>query len=219
MLVLSASELKAQSEKRNVPEFTEISLGIAADVYIKRGNTQSLELRGDDDELEKVETEVSGGRLRIRKEQSWGWSGRSSRIEIYITMKALDGLSVSGSGRIVLEDQFSMADLNLDVSGSGKIDGNVDAGDIDADISGSGSINLKGRCRESSVDISGSGRYNALDMEGRVYDIRISGSGSCRINVVDEIEANISGSGSVRYKGDPGRVCRKVSGSGSVKHY
>jgi hypothetical protein len=56
-------------------------------------------------------------------------------------------------------------------------------------------------------------------MEADHYSVKISGSGKCKINVGDSLEANISGSGSVYYKGDPDKIRSNVSGSGKVKPY
>jgi putative autotransporter adhesin-like protein len=216
-MVACVAPIKADTDKRDVATFTKVSLGISANVYISQGNTQSLELRGDADDLENIETEVKDGRRKIRTKSKLSWNWKSSKIEIFITMKELEGLSVAGSGKIVTQDNFKTNELDLDVSGSGKIDANVNADDIDIDISGSGSVTLKGASNNSSVQISGSGRLTALEHKGNSYDIQISGSGSCKINVVNEISARISGSGSVRYTGDPEKVRSNVSGSGSVK--
>ena len=217
MLALVAIPLKAEKDVRKVDTFTAVSLGVAADVYIQQGSTQSLELRGDEEDLERIETEVVNGRLKIKTNKSWGWSWRSGRIEIFITVKDLDGLSVSGSGKIITEDRFSTDRMRLNVSGSGRIQANIDAKEVDIDISGSGSVTLRGKSENSTVDISGSGRLSALEHTGDLYDIHISGSGSAKINVEQAIYASISGSGSVRYTGNPDKVRSKVSGSGSVK--
>jgi hypothetical protein len=48
-------------------------------------------------------------------------------------------------------------------------------------------------------------------------DIRISGSGDVEVNVKESLEANISGSGSVTYRGNPAHVNSHSSGSGKVR--
>ena len=49
------------------------------------------------------------------------------------------------------------------------------------------------------------------------YNIHISGSGSCKINVSKEIDANVSGSGSISYRGNPEKVYHHASGSGKIR--
>jgi hypothetical protein len=207
-------EIKAQKETRDVSEFTKVSFGISGNLYLKQGNNQSVVLEGDD--LDEIETDVSGGKLRIRrKDKDWGWNNR--KIDVYITMKDLEGISLSGSGKVIGESKFEVEDIDLSVSGSGDLEMDVFARNIDSGISGSGSIELSGVSGSHKVSISGSGKLYAEDMEVEEYKIHISGSGACRINVTKEIDASISGSGSVSYKGDPDKVYNNSSGSGKIR--
>jgi len=50
-------------------------------------------------------------------------------------------------------------------------------------------------------------------------ELKISGSGSIGANVEKEIVARISGSGNIKYKGQPRIEDIKVSGSGNVSSY
>jgi Putative auto-transporter adhesin, head GIN domain len=65
--------------------------------------------------------------------------------------------------------------------------------------------------------ISGSGKVYASNLEADKCDVRISGSGDVEINVKSDLDANISGSGSVTYKGNPSHVNSHSSGSGKVR--
>lgn len=213
-LVLFALSSQAQKETRDVSTFTKISFGISGNLYLKQGNTQSLVLEGDD--LDEVTTEVSSGKLRIkRKGNNWGWN--NDKVDVYITVKNLEGINLSGSGRVIGESKFEAEDLDLSVSGSGNMDLDVFAANIESGISGSGSMDIAGVSDYHRVSISGSGKLDAQDMEVEKYKISISGSGSCRINVSKEIDANVSGSGNISYRGNPDKVYHHASGSGKIR--
>jgi len=215
LLFLGVPFANAQKETRDVSEFTRISFGISGNLYIKQGNNQSLVLEGDD--LNEIETSVSGGKLKIRKKgNGWNW-GWNRNIDVYITVRKLEGLNLSGSGKIIGDSKFEVDELDLSVSGSGNLELDVFADKIDSGISGSGKIELSGVSGFHDVSISGSGRLSAEDMEVEEYKIRISGSGNCRINVSKEIDASVSGSGSISYKGNPDKVYHHASGSGKIK--
>jgi hypothetical protein len=259
VLLLSTSLLIAQQrEVRNVENFTKISFGFPGKLYLKQGSPQKVELEGDKDILEEVETEVDGGRLRIGKEGKWfKWDSDDAKITVYITVPNIEAVSVSGSGDIIGESKIRTDDLNLNVSGSGSLSLDVEAnGDVEADVSGSGDMDLKGHFQSFESDVSGSGKVilsaiidntadfgisgsgrieasgsadnvkTAISGSGKVLaanletnrcDIRISGSGDVEINVKNELDANISGSGSVSYRGNPKKVNSHASGSGKVR--
>jgi hypothetical protein len=154
--------------------------------------------------------------------------------ETKVTSVDID-LNVSGSGSLTL-DLASTGDVEADVSGSGDINLKGSCRSIDSDISGSGKVKLDTKVTETAdfsvsgsgrieasgtatnvkTNISGSGKVFAANMEASRCDVKISGSGTVEINVKDELDANISGSGSVAYKGNPSKVNSNSSGSGKV---
>ncbi len=262
ILMLSVTLVTAQSrETRKVDNFTKVVFRFPGKLYITQGSPQKVELQGDREVLQEIETEVDGNRLIIGKEGKWfDWDWNDNdRITVYITMPEVEGLNVSGSGNIIGQNVIKTDDLDLNVSGSGTLQVEIEAnGDVEADVSGSGDIDLKGKCRSFESDVSGSGKVvlsadiaetadfgvsgsgriaasgsarsvkTSISGSGKVLaadlvtnrcEVRISGSGDVEINVKDELNANISGSGSVAYKGNPGKVNSHSSGSGTVRKF
>lgn len=199
--------------------FNELSLGISAIVYLKQGSSDEVLIKCDDDVLNKIQFELKGERLVIKRKPNISRNSRwrKSSVLIYVTMSDIKRLSMNGSGYIKNEDGLDIGDIKLSVSGSGKILLNMDADEVNANISGSGSIDLLGSAKSLGVKISGSGRVKAEEMTIASVTASISGSGSCYVTVTDAVEANISGSGSVYYAGDPKRVTGNSSGSGKLK--
>jgi hypothetical protein len=218
-LTLISYKSLAQKQKRQVNGFDEISMGISGDLYLTQGSNTSLELEGDPDDLEDIITEVRSGTLVIKYKNNTGWRFGRDRINIYLTMSDVSAVSIGGSGKILGENTIESDDLNISVSGSGNIQLDVKADDLIQKISGSGSITVSGTADHTDISISGSGNLDALELEVDHCVVKISGSGRCKIYVGDSLEANISGSGSVHYKGDPDKIRSNVSGSGRVKPY
>jgi hypothetical protein len=258
ILLLTSATFAQKRETRNVSTFTKIAFRTPGKVYVKQGSPQKVELEGSADVLEKIKTKVEDGRLSIGQDDSWSnWGWRSDdKVTVYITVASIEGLSVSGSGDMVVETKVNANNLKLNVSGSGSLKIDAQAGDVSADVSGSGDMELRGKFKsftsdisgsgeilmnatiESSADfgisgsgkiiakgsaqtvkakITGSGKVMAADLETDKCDVRISGSGGVEINVKNELDARITGSGSVYYKGDPKRVNADASGSGKVR--
>jgi hypothetical protein len=258
LLASTTIALAQTRETRKVETFTKISFRLPGKLYLKQGSSLKVELEGNKEVLNKIETEVDGGRLIIGREEKWfdwNWSD-NDRIIVYITVPTIEGVSVSGSGDVIGQGKITANALNLNVSGSGSLQLDADAGDVEADVSGSGRIDFKGKCKSFDSDvsgsggvalaanitetadfgvsgsgkinasgsaqnvrthISGSGKVLAADLETNRCDVKISGSGDVEINVKSELDATISGSGSVSYRGNPNKVNAHSSGSGKVR--
>lgn len=204
-------------ETRDVSGFTRVSFGVSGDLYINFGSEFKVVLEGEKALLGDIVTEVSGGKLVIKKE-NWRLN-MNEKVTIYITMPEIKGLGVSGSGRAEIKDAVKAENLDLSVSGSGKLfTTDVVAADLNCSISGSGDIIIggSGDATKADISISGSGNYRGEPLKIGSAEISISGSGNCSCNVTGSLRASVSGSGNVTYLGDP-KVDVRVSGSGRVR--
>ena len=219
-IALSSGLANGQSfvkETRDAKGFTKVSFGVAGNLYINFGPEFKVVLEGERSFLDEVITDVSGGKLVIKKE-NWRFN-MNEKITAYITMPELNGLGVSGSGKAEIKDAVKTDNLNLSVSGSGKIyTTDITVTNIDCSISGSGDIILGGSGSTSRADISisGSGNYAGEPLKIVSAEISISGSGNCSCSVTESLRASVSGSGNVTYMGNP-KIDARVSGSGKVR--
>lgn len=204
-------------ENRDLAGFTKVSFGVSGDLYINFGTEFKVELEGEKALLDDIVTEVSGGKLVIKKE-NWRLN-MNEKVTVYITMPAIKGLVVSGSGKALIKDAVKTDNLELSVSGSGKlVTEDIAATNLNCSISGSGDIILGGRGNVTNADISisGSGNFNGEPLKIGAVKVVISGSGSCTCNVTESLKASVSGSGNVNYLGNP-KVDARVSGSGRIR--
>ncbi|HEX7494446.1 MAG TPA: head GIN domain-containing protein [Bacteroidales bacterium] len=217
-----ASDQSVVKESRDVSGFTKVSFGVAGNLYINFGPEFKVVLEGEKRYLEEIITEVSGGKLVI-KDENWkmhNWRiNMNERVTVYITMPELNALGVSGSGKAEIKDVVKTGDLNLSVSGSGKIyTTDITVSNLGCSISGSGDIVMggSGTSSKAEISISGSGNYMGEPLKIGSAEIHISGSGNCTCYVTESLRASVSGSGNVSYEGNP-RLDAHVSGSGKVR--
>lgn len=203
-------------ETRDVKDFTKVSFGVSGTLYINFGSEFKVVLEGEKRFLDDIITEVSGGKLVIKKD-NWKFN-MNEKITAYVTMPELKGLGVSGSGKAEVKDPVKTSDLDLSVSGSGKLQASeISVSNLNCSISGSGDIILEGgSAKDSEISVSGSGDYIGESVKLGTAVVHISGSGNCTCNVTESLKASVSGSGNVTYEGNP-RVDAHVSGSGKVR--
>jgi hypothetical protein len=201
-------------EVRNLAPFDGIGISISADVFYIQGNSHEIRIEGNESDIKDLITEVKNGFLEVKYD---GWRGRHSKLTLYITSEELERVKVSGSADFMVEKPLRSDEMELGLSGSGKIRfSKLDSDEVEVAISGSGSAEIDtGSADEIDIKISGSGKLLAERFEVSECDATISGSGGVRITVQDELNARLSGSGRIHYGGNP-QINSVASGSGKV---
>lgn len=201
------------SENRTVDNFSSIDLSGIGDVYLTQ-EKKHLRIEAEDNIIQEIKTEVGGGTLKVYHKARC--INPNMPIKIFVSNPEIESLSISGSGRVISLSPIESDALNIRVSGSGNMELNAICQDLQAIISGSGGVHLKGEAAKSEIVISGSGAMHGYDFQTNRSRVTISGSGIAELDVRDELNSLVSGSGSLYYKGNPEIVRRTISGSGRV---
>ena len=207
--------------ERSVGEYDQIASAGSFDVVLVDGKEGTISLKGEENLLEYIKTEVKDGKLVIKKEkgvnlQSSGWR---NGIEITIPVEEINAVRLSGSGDVVSKTTLKADTFKASLAGSGDVDLKVAAEEFKASLSGSGDMVLSGSARNFSVSVAGSGDIKAFDLEADVVEANVSGSADLQVTANQEIKARIAGSGDITYKGNPGKIDTKASGSGDISSY
>lgn len=201
-------------DERSVSTFRRVVIKGATDVVLVQGSAQQVVVEAEDNLLPLVRTAVEDGNLVIDTRKC---IENTRPVVVHVTAPELAGLTISGSGDVTGPGRIDAKEFDLRISGSGDVRLWLVASDIRTQISGSGDVVLRGSARNFDATISGSGDINAADLATVRAGVRISGSGDCRLDVAEQLDVSISGSGDVGYKGPVRDVRASVSGSGDVR--
>ncbi len=204
--------------ERSVGDYDGIGVSGWFDVELVDGNEGELTLRGEENLLEHIVTEVKNGKLSIKVEKGYNLKPTSWNEGIMITVpvESVNSIALSGSGDIVGKKTLKAGDFKTAMSGSGDITLDVDVSSISASMSGSGDITLSGNTGDFDATISGSGDIKAYDLDADNVDATVSGSADIKVTARKMLRARVSGSGDISYRGNPEKVDTKTSGSGDI---
>jgi hypothetical protein len=209
-----------RAERLSLPEyknFTGVSIALAANVYLQQADTFSVRVEGDEDILDRLIVRLKDSTiLHFSSEMHRFLYKDFEKIRIYISAPNFTYLSFSGMGRVVSDNTIKGEKLTIRHNGAHNIDLAVDYQKIDASMGGAGNISLEGKAQECHFDMSGTGSIDAYDL--KVQDARcvVSGLGSISCFVENDLDARVSGLGSIKFKGDPKQLRKSVSGLGKI---
>jgi hypothetical protein len=185
------------TETRNVANFYNVSVSSSTNVSITRGDNFEVKVKAYENIVPYLETKIQDGTLLIAfKDNS---NIRNDNSEVFITMPSLNSVATSGSGNITSTGAF------------------LGSGNFKASTSGSGNISIDGGSADNlQVNIYGSGGVKSFGFVAQQTVVNSEGSGNAEITVMQNLNATISGSGNVYYKGNPATINSKITGSGQL---
>jgi hypothetical protein len=212
--LLCFQSVAQNQETRNLSSFTGIKAAEGIDVYLKKGNKHVAVIETSGTSTNQVITEVSGGYLKVHMKEG---SYRARTVKVYVTYIELDKLVASSGANIFSEDIIKSGSMYISVSSGADIEAKVDCNEIKLEASSGGDILIEGKTKKASASASSGGSIDAYSLESESGYGRASSAGSVKLNVSNEIEANASSGGSIRYRGNPVKANTNSSSGGSVK--
>jgi hypothetical protein len=205
LLTTSALSLLVFAMFAQTQRFTSIKVENASKVFITQDSTWSVQNEGEGN---STNVKVVNDELILEGD------GRSVYL---VTLPLLKKITVDGIGNVTGKSAFTGDEIILDINGSGNVTLELNVRKVVAKVSGIGKITLSGSAEEAQFSVPGSGKVDAGNLKVKKCNASISGMGKCIVDVSDELNADISGTGSVTYKTMPKVLTQNITGMGKVK--
>ena len=228
-VLLLTQTLLAQTTKKTLElaEFKSIYVNSNYTVYLKQTNKQEVIVEALTEIYELTDIHVENGVLMINVDRKPDNTNKSiwakiddiklsPTMKVTVSMKNISDLQVNGGGKIIAQNSLATNYVTLSVSGNGSMDVDLKGDVIKAEVSGSGKMLLRGYANSIEAVVSGSGSISGFNCALETAKVKVSGSGICELNVTNNLDALLLGSGAIKHKGNTKNVQKKVYGSGAV---
>lgn len=175
--------------------FDSLEVTGSAGIEVRRGDRCMIEVHGEDNLVDFLETELVGSTLQVGIKRGVNFTSNLP-LKVVATAPAVSDVDLSGSG---------------DVRLSG-----LDQDELRVELRGSGDVVADGRASTVSLVLQGSGDIDTRRLQARKATIKLHGSGDVRVFASEEAKVRLHGSGDVTVKGRPMVRDSKVAGSGEV---
>ena len=197
ILILTTGVARGQeSETRNIGSFSGVKVTEGIDVYLKKGDKESVRVEVTNTKIDNVITEISGSYLKVHMRD--GNFRDNVDAKVYVTYVRIDKLSASSAGSIFSEGAIKSDNLEISTSSAANIEVTIEASTVNVSASSAGEIELQGRAKSLAVEASSAGEINAYDLEAENVTAEASSAGSAKVSVTTALTANASSGGSVK---------------------
>lgn len=224
--------------------FDRLDVRTQIDVYLSQGGQEKAYIESYENILSWVESEEKNMELMVRLDRRVtriNWLGRPKILKLYITVKDLKRLDLSGACDLYMQTPFQVADFNLNASGASDLHMQpVKGEDIRIYCSGasdisnavfdlhsfylntSGSSDAEISMKAVSAEFITSGASD-IDLEINCRKLKINASGASDFGIYgecDELKASISGASSLLAENLRTRIADiDVSGNSECRVY
>ena len=209
-----AGGVKVTREPRVVSSFDAISVSGAFEVFLKQGEPNEVVIEADEDIQKAIKVEVKGSTLIIGTNKP---IHHPTTMKVYITFKNIKSLETSGAVDVTTEQKVTLDELQLETSGASDMKMDLAVRKLALNSSGASKMRLSGAAADVDADLSGACDIYGFDLICENFSVEMSGAGKAQITVNKKISAEISGAGTIHYKGKPEVVNQSVSGAGTIK--
>jgi hypothetical protein len=206
------------TETRDLSDFHSIEVSYPAQVLVKQGSKESLEIEAEANLLPGLQTQVRNNTLEIfYKTKDGKHVNPTKTVKITIVVKDLTSVDFTSAGDLTI-DNLKTNTLDVSLSGAGNLKLNkILVKALGVSLSGAGSMSASGTADDLSLSISGFGDFKGADLHNKDAHVDISGAGSATTWVDNNLDAQISGAGSISYYGSAS-VTKQISGVGGINH-
>jgi len=205
-----------RSEERTVSSFDEVEVHGALDVYISQGDMKPVRIEGDENLVPYIEIVEEGDRIILRTRDNINLNP-TEEMKVYVTAPQYRSLDVSGASKLTGQTSIdNNQNLLVKVSGASEVTIDVDAPEIKSDISGSSTLNLKGKTKEFTLETSGASKARCFNLLSENTFADVSGAGEAEVYASVRLDAEVSGAGNLKHKGNAKSIKQEASGAGSV---
>jgi hypothetical protein len=230
LLALIVNTANSQITKKvlELPDFKAIYVNSNYSVYLKQTNKQEVTVEANTDIFTASEFKVENGILMINLEKKADNASKSiwakiddiklsPNMKVYISVKDINEIQVNANGKVISENSISSNDLTLGVNGSGSMDLDIKGNAVKAEVTGSGTLALRGYATSLDLFVSGPGNLSAFNFPLEDAKVKVSGAGTCELNVTNSLTAVVMGNGIIKHKGSTKTTSKKVFGAGAVE--
>ncbi len=182
-----------KTENRNLDRFSSLDMSCAGSIQVRFQEPKNFEIRGDDNILPLIITEVKDDTLYIRSSKEYE---PKDKLEIILSLPDLKRCALGGAGQANLS--------------------NIKNKRVELILSGAGELIASGETEEAEITLSGAGQVDAKNLHAVSAKVNSTGVGSVDIYATGKLDAKTTGVGEINYYGSPKIVNKQAGGLGEI---
>lgn len=204
-----------QIQERNVnAPFNAIKATEGLNVYLTQGNSESITVEADENLHDLILTEVVDGVLKIHTSEN---IGRASSKKIMVSFKDISAITSTSGSDVYSTNTINANHLKLKSTSGSDMKLEVNTSTLECKSTSGSDLKLSGKTGKLIAEATSGSDIKAANLIAESSQVKATSGADITVNTSKELTANASSGGDIKYYGNPEKVNKNKSSSGSVR--
>lgn len=208
------------SQEIDLSTIHSLDIKVPVELIIQESATQSIIIESSQAAIDALleESSVVNEEWNVRLDNCNINSDSKFPIKIIASLASLQEVKLAGLAEARTTGVFKNIDhLKLQIDGAADFNFKLDSIEsLETKINGLGEFRLSGYTENHLIEMTGRGEIKAFDLIANNCQVKMDGFGECEVRVLESLNIEINGSGSVCYRGQPTINTIDTSANGKV---
>ena len=195
-------------------EFKTIKVSQGLDLYITQSNNVSLSVEADENLHELIMTEVENNVLKIYTTEN---IRKSASKKIMLNISDISVIKATSGSDVYTTNTIEVNDLELSTTSGADMKLTVNTKQLVCKATSGSDLQLTGKTITLNASATSGSDIDARALSAETSDVLATSGADISINTSKELTAKATSGGDIRYSGNPEKVNRSDSSSGSVR--
>ena len=203
------------TEDRTINEsFSAIKATEGLDVYLTQSDNESVSVEADGNLQELILTEVEDGVLKIHTKEN---IGRATSKKVHVSFRDISSIVSTSGSDVYSTNTINSERLDLKSTSGSDMKLDVNTSVLTCKSTSGSDLRLSGKTIKLIAEATSGSDIKAADLMAESSQVKATSGADITVNTSKELTARATSGGDVKYYGNPEKVNKSDSSSGSVR--
>lgn len=203
------------SADRNISkDFQSIKVSQGLDLYITQSNDVALKIEADENLHDLIMTDVENNILRIYATEN---IRRASSKKVMLNIKDISAIKATSGSEVYSTNTIEVDELELNSTSGADMKLDVKTQILNCHSTSGSDIRLSGTTEVLIAEATSGSDIKADNLKAETSKVKATSGADVSVNTSKELTARATSGGDIRYSGNPEKVNKSDSSSGSVR--
>ena len=193
--------------------FNSIKVSQGLELFITQSKDLGLNVEADENLQEVIKTEVENGVLKIYTTDN---IRRASSKKVMLSFDDITSIKATSGSSVKTTNTIEIDELEVNSTSGSNLNLDIKTTTLSCKSTSGSHISLSGETQNLTVKATSGSHIKASDLISQTSNVKATSGAHIKVNTLKQLTANATSGANIRYSGNPKKISKSDSSSGSV---